>query len=96
MGTTQGARPETAIFKDRLIIERAAQTLDQTTSDESGVLFQRNAFTPSEGKICPLTECSHGFDCAGASRPRSRGNNRLVTKAAAALSFAAVFREVLT
>lgn len=60
MRTTQGTRPETATFKDRLIIERAAQTLEQITrSDENTVLFRRNAFTPSKGKIRPLTERSH-------------------------------------
>lgn len=60
MRTTQRTRIETAIFKDRLIIDGAAQTLEQTTPfDENTALFQRNAVTPSEGKIRPLSERGH-------------------------------------
>lgn len=43
--------PVTAIFKDGLIIERAAQTLEQITPS-----FERNVFTPSEGEIWPITD----------------------------------------
>lgn len=60
MRTTPGTRPESAIFKDGLIIERAAQTLEQIIRpDENTVLFGRNAFTPSREKIRPLTEPGH-------------------------------------